>query len=137
MTDQRRDYLPDNQSTLFIINKRFFDRSVEVKMMLRKAEENKIWPSEGETVRILKRLAVLEDLFWEKRYQPLSTLQKYVTEVYNLSIELTTLEVEQNSKGKKSPAICATNSFTGLVNIFVISVTTRQLVVRQPWKNEA
>ena len=137
MTEQRRDYLPDNQSTLFIINKRFFDRPVEVKMMLRKAEENKIWPSEGETVRILKRLAVLEDLFWEKRYQPLSTLQKYVTEVYNLSIELTTLEVEQNSKGKKSPAICATISFTGLVNIFVISVTTRQLVVRQPWKNEA
>ena len=137
MTEQKRDYLPDNQSALFVVNKRFFDRPVEVKAMLKKAEDHKIWPSEGETVRILKRLAVIEDIFWEKRYQPLSTLQKYVTEVYELSVELTSVEAELNGKGKKAPAICATLSFTGLVNIFVISVTTRQLVVTQPWKNEA
>ena len=137
MTEQKRDYRPDNQSALFVVNKRFFDRPVEVKSMLKKAIDHKIWPSEGETVRILNRLAVLEDVFWEKRYQPLSTLQKYITEAYELSVELTSIEAELNGKGKKAPAICATVSFTGLVNIFVISVTTRQLVVTQPWKNEA
>jgi hypothetical protein len=52
-------------------------------------------------------------------------------------VELTTLETELNSNNRKAPAVCATISFTGLVNIFVISVTTRQLVVTQPWKDEA
>ena len=137
MNDQKRNYLPVNQSKLFDVNKRFFDRPVEVKAMLHKADSLGVWPAEGETVRILKRLSEIEDIFWEKRYQPLDALQKYVREAWELSVELTTLETELNSNNRKAPAVCATISFTGLVNIFVISVTTRQLVVTQPWKDEA
>jgi hypothetical protein len=69
MNDQKRNYLPVNQSKLFDVNKRFFDRPVEVKAMLHKADSLGVWPAEGETVRILKRLSEIEDIFWEKRYQ--------------------------------------------------------------------
>ena len=124
---------------LFALNKRFFDRPVEVSRLLQRAVDSNEWPENGETVRILKRLSELEKIFWEKRYQPIANLQKYVCEAWELSIELTTVGTESNQRKRKAPAVCATISFTGLLNIFVISVTTRQLAAgrTQPWKEEA
>jgi hypothetical protein len=56
-----------------------------------------------------------------------------------LSVGLTEIGGEWNSAGMKCPDVSATVSFTGLVNIWMITVTTLGLKVHntQPWKGEA
>jgi hypothetical protein len=113
MSELKRDYLPSTKSKLFDLNKRSFDRPIEVSRLLQRAEDSENWQADVETVRILKRLSELEDIFWVKRYQPIANLQKYVSEALKLSVDLTAVGTELNRRKRKDPAVNATIPFTG------------------------
>ena len=140
MADQKRKYMPKSQKGLYLIGKRFFDRPLQVQELIDRAgATDESWPEDGKTVEILKRLAELENVFWERRYEPQANLHEFVQEAIELSVGLTEIGGEWNSAGMKCPDVSATVSFTGLVNIWMITVTTRGLKVHntQPWKGEA
>ena len=89
MEDQKRKYLPMSKNGLYLMGKRFFDRPVTIHDLLKRSEDLGSWPVEGKTIKIVNRLAELEDILWERRYQPFEYLREFVSEATELSIELT------------------------------------------------
>ena len=69
------------------------------------------------TVEIMKRLAELENIFWDRRYELQANLHEFVQEVIKLSVGLTEIGGEWNASGMKCPDVSATVSFTGSLNI--------------------
>ena len=89
MEDQKRKYLPMSKNGLYLMSKRFFDRPVTIHNLLKRSEDLGSWPADGKTIKIGKRLAELEDILLERRYQPFEYLREFVLEATELSIELT------------------------------------------------
>ena len=139
MTDQKRNYLPKNQTGLYVIGKRFFDRPLKISDLLDRAEGTGEWPENGQTVEILRRLAEIQTILWDRRYQPFENLKEFVREASELSAKLTEVETEHTAAGLKCQNVSATISFTGLMNIWMITVSTRGLKEynKRPWGDEA
>ena len=139
MTDQKRNYLPKNQTGLYVIGKRFFDRPLKISDLLDRAEGTGEWPENGETVEILRRLADLQTILWDRRYQPFENLKEFIVEASELSVKLTEVETEHTAAGLKCQNVSATVSFTGLMNVWMITVSTRGLKEynKKPWGDEA
>jgi hypothetical protein len=127
MTDQKKNYLPKTQTGLFVIGKRFFDRPLKIVDLLDRAEGTGEWPENGQTVNILRRLAELQTILWDRRYQPFEHIKEFVLEATKLSVKLTEVETEHTAAGLKCQKVSATVSFTGLMNIWMITVSTRGL----------
>ena len=139
MADQKRKYLPKSQKGLFLIGKRFFDRPLKISDLLDRAEGTGEWPENGETVEILRRLADLQTILWDRRYQPFENLKEFIVEASELSVKLTEVETEHTAAGLKCQNVSATVSFTGLMNVWMITVSTRGLKEynKKPWGDEA